>query len=214
MLLLYRHSFGSTKINHLARRLIGSFILGVFLITLLIVATLVYMFGNLFYGSPDTLPEALLVSEIVVGTATALIIWFFYYRSGAGTMLWIPRSWARFLTKRATKTKTPAEAFSLGMTSLIGELPFILVLMVTASSAIIALPLEWQFLAIATYTALSIAPLIIANLVSRTEYSISHIQRWREHNKTFLKIIAGCGLITLSAYLVVFKLLAHLGQGV
>ena len=61
---------------------------------------------------------------VSAGVAT----WIFYYRRGKnirnGTELWVPRPLAKYLNNRASKTKHSAEAFALGVISVLSELLF------------------------------------------------------------------------------------------
>ena len=118
-------------------------------------------------------------------------------------MLWIPRSLALFLSRRAKKTKHSAEAFSLGLTSVVGELLLIAAPLTIACLAIVSLPSNFQLIGVVSYLVVSITSLVAVTLLVGAGHSISKIQKWREANKHFLQFSAGSMLIALAAYVYV-----------
>ena len=117
----------------------NSFILGVFLLTGLLTTTIVYYASILI---DHTAAAERLIAAIVCGLMVGLGVatWAFYYRRGEGTALWLPRGFAHYLTKRSKATRGSAEAFALGMASIIAEIVFIIGPVLAASLAIVTLP--------------------------------------------------------------------------
>ena len=131
----------------------------------------------------------------------------FYYRMGKSTELWLPKSIAGFINKRAKLTESNTEAFSLGMLACFAEFPFTLILILVTANSILALPQALQILAIAIYTLLSVLPLAIMRIVVRKGQTVVDVQRWRIKNKNFIRVISGIGFMVLAGFLLVFKVL-------
>ena len=184
------HALGRKLAARRTLRLLFSFVAGAFTMTLLCVSFASYAIG-VFALHSSLLWITLTAGLMIVGLAVIL----FYYRKTEGTELWISRSFARFLRKRTAKASLAAEAFSLGLTSVVAELLFTIVPIITAACAIIALPPIWQIVA-------SLGLLIVALLIGSGR-QLSRIQRWREQNKYFLQFAAGLGLIILGFYIYV-----------
>ena len=132
-----------------------------------------------------------------------LAVWLFYYRKESGTTLWVPRGMARFLRDHTKATRHPSEAFSLGLSSVLGETLFIFAPLAVAALALLPLDPIWQVAGIALYTFVSLFSLLVVNSLIGSGHSISRIQKWRESNKRFLQFAAGSGLIILGFYLYV-----------
>jgi len=146
---------------------------------------------------------------IVMGVliALAVSVWTFYYRRGKSTELWLPKSVARYINKRANVTESNTEAFGLGMLACFAEAPFTIILVLVAGNSIVALPQALQILAIAVYTFLSILPLFVMRIAVRKGQTIVDVQKWRIRNKNFLRVLAGIGFLVLAVFLLAFKIL-------
>lgn len=136
-----------------------------------------------------------------------IAVWMFYYRREKGTALWIPRPLANFLTERTKSTSHGAEAFSLGLTSVISELIFIITPIIISGLALIQLAPLWQLAGIAIYAVISLLSLTIVWVLIGSGHKLSRIQEWREANKYFLQFAAGSGLVILSFYVYVDQVL-------
>lgn len=136
----------------------------------------------------------------------ALLMVLFYYRRGRGTQLWLPRPAAEYITARAKKTKSSVEAFALGSTTAVVELPFAL-----APLAIVAFALQgfaadrWLQLSIGYALAVTL-PLIFVAFYISSGHKISSVQRWREEAKDYLKWTSAVALLLLTIYLTVLRL--------
>jgi hypothetical protein len=144
----------------------------------------------------------------------SLSIWIFYYRREKGTMIWIPRSMADYLTKRTKSTKLSAEAFGLGLSSVFGELLFIIAPIFIASLTIIQLPPIWQLIGLGAYTIISMLSLLIVWVLISSGYNLGKVQKWRESNKYFLQFAAGAGLFILGYFVYVNVILTNLTGGI
>ena len=202
--LLSSHTIGAKRSHARLLGLTNSFTFGVMVMTVLVLST------TALVAQVGLAPDMRIVAWIA---ATGLLfglgiaVWIFYYRKEQGTTLWLPRGLARYLSDRTKATKQSAEAFGLGLSSVMAELLFILAPILVSALVLIRLEPTWQLAGIAIYTALSLFPLFIINALVGSGHKISHIQRWREHNKTFLQFIAGSGLVALGLYIYVDQVL-------
>lgn len=135
-------------------------------------------------------------------------VWLFYYRKEKGTALWIPRPVASFLSERTKATKRSAEAFSLGLTGVIGEVIFIIAPIIVSALVLINLDPLWQLAGIGIYTVVSLLSLIIVWVLVGSGHKLSNIQKWRESNKYFLQFAAGSGMLILGFYVYVAQVVA------
>jgi uncharacterized membrane protein (DUF485 family) len=203
--LLSGHAIGAKTAHAKLLRLTNAFSFGVAIMTMLILCFFAYILQHSF---GTTVPAVAWASGsgLVIGLGVA--VWVFYYRRSPGTSLWIPRSMARYLSDRTKQTKHSTEAFGLGLSSVVGELIFILAPMIISAFVLIQLSAGWQLLGILLYVFISLLPLLIVNGLIGSGHRLSNIQRWRENNKRFLQFAAGSGLLILGCYLYVDKVVA------
>ncbi len=205
--LLSGHAIGAKKSRSRVLRLTSSFTTGVGIMTLLLLSLTSLVFLHVF-GTEVPLIVWALVCGLVLGIGIA--VWLFYYRRGAdGTELWIPRSFAKFLSERSKKTNQSAEAFSLGLTSVISELIFIIPTVAIAALVLIDLPSIWQLVGIGIYTAISLLGLLIVWSLITSGKSLGRIQKWRTENKRFLQFSSGSALIVLGFFVYVSKIMTE-----
>lgn len=203
LVLLYHESLGK-HIKIKTKRLASNYILGAMLLIGLFLTAVCYFISVLTAGNLS-LKTLVIVTGILV--ALAISVCFFYYRSGRTTELWLPKTVSRYINRRARKTESNVEAFALGMLANFAELPFSLVLFLVAADSVLLLPAYWQILGIFLYTIIAILPLAVLRFSVKKGKTVAEIQKWRNKNKTFFKILAGCGFLTLALFLVAFKLL-------
>lgn len=204
LVLLSGHSLGSKHSQARLLRLTSSFVLGTMVMTLLLLSFTSLTLQSLFSTKA---PQVIWAATCGVLFGVAASVWMFYYRREKGTSLWIPRVLATYLTNRTKSTKLSGEAFSLGLTSVIGEILFIVAPIMAASLVLIQLPPLWQLGGIGIYTVISLVPLIIVWMLIGGGHKIARIQKWRESNKNFLQFAAGAGLIILGLFMYVTEIL-------
>ena len=203
--LLSSHTVGKGATPQKAFRLVGAFLGGTVVTTFLIVCTLLYLATTMdIWQQPSNLWT--IVCTLLIGIGVA--IWVLYYRRGTGTPLWIPRPFARFLTNRVRTTSLSVEAFSLGMTTVIAELPFMAAPVIASTLALAYLPTHLQLAAALGYVLVASGSMIVVTILIGSGHNLSHIQRWREANKRFLQFAAGSGLIILGFFLYVSQVVA------
>ena len=205
--LLSGHSLSVKRSQLRIFRLTTSFVFGAATTTILLLSFFV-LFLNYIMTADNTLFLWSIISGLLIGAGLA--VWFTYYRPGKGTALWIPRGFARFLTERTTTTQRSAEAFSLGVASVLGEILFLIAPLAVSAYALIHLPSYWQIASIVTYVAVSLSSLLIVWALVGYGRKLSSIQRWREKHKWFLQYCAAAGLVVLGAFTFVNEALGGL----
>lgn len=204
--LMSGHAIGAKRSHAKLMRLIGGFILGAGVMTMLLLGFISLVFLHSFAESGT--PKLAWVASCGLLFGIGIAVWLFYYRRQSGTTLWIPRSAAAYLSERTKLTKRSFEAFALGLTSITSELLFIIAPVIVSALVIIQLPPLWQLAGIGLYTAISLLSLLIVSVLVGSGHKLSVIQKWREKNKTFLQFCAGFGLLILGFYLYVDQVLA------
>jgi len=198
--LLSGHAIGSKTAHTKLIRLTTSFLLGVGTMTMLLISFTAFIFQQAFEANIP--PVAWAVSSgMLLGLGVA--VWSFYYRHEPGTSLWIPRAMARYLSDRTKATKLSAEAFGLGLSSVLGEIVFIIAPIVVSALVLIGLDPIWQLAGVALYTFISLLSLFVVYALIGSGHKLSQIQKWRESNKRFLQFAAGSGLLVLGFYIYV-----------
>lgn len=198
--LLSGHALGRKTAHMRLMSLVGSFILGAGIMTVLLLSSIAFTFGSLL---PERTPLLVWAACTGGGVGVGFSVWLFYFRRESGTTLWIPRGLARFLSNRAKATKVSAEAFGLGLTSIIAELLFSFAPLAIAALVLVQLSPSWQLIGVLLYAGIALLPLMIVGILIGGGHKLSRIQRWRESNKRFLQFAAGSGLIILAAYVYV-----------
>lgn len=198
--LLSGHAIGTKAAHKRLLRLMGGFLTGAAVMTVLVVSFSALWFETSFKGQVPALAWAVTCGLLL---ALGIAVWMFYYRREPGTSLWLPRSMARYLTGRTKATRLAAEAFGLGLGSVIAELLFIVGPVVVAGLVLTKLSPLWQLAGLGIYVFTSLLSLLIVAGLIGSGHSLSHIQRWREENKGFLQFSAGSGLIILGFYVYV-----------
>ena len=204
LLLLYHASLGK-HIKRKAGELVTNYIFGNGFLTLILVSAVAFVIYTIFNGSMN---PAMLTIFVGVLVALAVSVWVFYYRWGSkGTELWLPKSVSKFINKRANLTDNNTEAFGLGMLACFAELPFTLVLILSAANSIISLPEGLRIFMVTIYTLLSVSPMIAMRIAITNGQTVVDIQKWRMKNKNFLRVWSGAAFAVLAFFLLAFKII-------
>ena len=203
--LLSGHAIGSKTAHTKLLRLTNAFTFGVAIMTMLLLSFFALMAQYAFHAPVPTIAW---VGSCGLLFCLGLAVWIFYYLREAGTSLWVPRNFARYLSDRTKATKQSAEALSLGMTSVFAELLFIFTPLAVSALVLVELTPSYQLLGIFIYILISLAPLLLVNGLIGSGHKLSRIQKWRETNKRFLQFSAGAGLLILGFYLYIDKVVA------
>ncbi len=198
--LMSGHAIGSKRSHTNLLKLTNGFLLGAAVMTTLLLSTTAFTVTQLFGNEVPLLAWAV-AGGLLVGIGIS--VWAFYYRREKGTVLWLPRTFAGFLSERSKHTKNTGEAFGLGLTSVFAELLFILGPIFISSLALVYLPSSWQLFGVALYTVISLLSLLVIGGMIGSGHTLGGIQKWRENNKHFLQFTAGSGLLVLGVYVFV-----------
>lgn len=211
MTLLSGHSLSAKRSGKRALALVTYFFLGAVVMTMLVVSFIAYVITRSYAGE---LPIWIWTVSSSLLLGLGIVVWAFYYRPGRdGTALWLPRSAARFLSERTKSTRNGAEAFSLGLTSVVAELVFVVPPALAAALAITTLPVVWQLPGVLLYVLVASLGLGIVVVLTGSGRRISTIQRWREAHKRFLQFAAGGGLLVLGFFIYVTYVVAPMMTG-
>lgn len=200
--LLSSHTIGRRLPNNRLLNLNFWYILGVVLaITLLQLGIIAALRLAIAHDSTTATVVTLGIAPLI-----AIMTVLFYYRGGRGTRLWLPRPAAEYITTRAKRTRSSVEAFSLGVTTAITELPF-----AVAPLAIVAFAFQgmaadsWLQLSLGYALAVS-TPLVFVAFYISSGHKVSSVQRWRESAKGFLQWTSAGMLILLTIYIEVLHI--------
>lgn len=203
--LLGGHAIGSKRSHAAVLRLTTAFVCGAGVMTILLLSFIALVVMQLLDGGQTPQLVWAIACGLLFGIGVA--VWLFYYRRQKGTTLWIPRPVATYLSERTKATKHSAEAFGLGLVSVIGELIFIIAPLLISALVLIQLPALWQLAGIGIYTVISLLSLVIIWVLIGSGHQLSRIQLWREKNKHFLQFAAGSGLLILGFYVYVLEVM-------
>lgn len=203
--LMSGHALGSGRSHTRLVSLLGGFTAGAATMTTLLICTLGFLLQYFLAG--EHVPQVVWAAACGLLFGVGVAVWLFYYRRGKGTILWLPRQTAEFLTERSKKTRNTGEAFALGLASVFGELLFISAPLLVSVLVLLPLSPDLQLLGIALYVGISLLSLLTVAILVSGGHKLSTIQRWREANKTFLQFAAGSALFILGFYLYVNEVL-------
>ncbi len=204
--LLSGHSIGAKRSQAKVLGMTTSFVIGVGVMTVLLLSFISIVLIDTLGGNVPPVAWAM-ACGLLLGIGVA--VWLFYYRRENGTSLWVPRPIANYLTDRTKATTHSAEAFSLGLTSVLAEFIFIIAPLVISALVLIQMSPGWQLVGIGLYTIVSMLSLIIVWVLIGSGHKLSIIQKWRESNKYFMQFAAGSGLIVLGFYTYVVEVVGR-----
>lgn len=195
--LLSSHAIGAGKRHSQVFRLDIGYTLGAIVMTAGLLA-LLNAKVQLLVGNITPLHWAI-TAGLLGGAGAAVLL--FYYRPHKGTLLWLPRSFVEYASTRAKKTRNGFEAFAIGATMVIAELPFIAAPLVVTALLMQTAPADQQLWILVGYSIIACLPLLVMTVLISSGHKISTIQRWRETNKTFLQWSSGLVLVMLGVYI-------------
>ena len=178
------------------------FIIGVesaFTITIL----LVYLMLTTIYS---VIPNINILTWIICGIIAALGLasFFFYYRKGDNSELFISRSLAKNINIKARSIKKRSDAFILGFLSPLPELIFTIPLYVAASIAIVEIGENTIARAglVSLFVFLTIIPILFYQLFSQ-HYNLATYLRFRFKNKTFFRVFISIMYFILAIFIII-----------
>lgn len=200
LILLYHASMGQHR-RRKTRSLTRCYIFGALTITLLMVSSIAFWISQ-------TAGRALSLEVSLVCTgaflACAVVMWLLYYRRGKNTELWLPRSFTRYIARKASRTNDQVEAFSLGTLSAFAEMPMSIAIFFVVANTILQLSAGLQIAGIACYLLIVATPMIALKFYIRTNGNVVAAQKWRVKNKLFIRVMSSASFIVLSAFMTAF----------
>lgn len=200
LILLYHNSLGKHR-RRKTRFLARNYIYGSCAITFLMTCTLCFLIGNFFNGA---LTAEWLTICAGIFAACGAIMCLLYYRKGKTTELWLPKSFTRFIQKKARQTNDTVEAFSLGLVSSFAEMPFSIAIYFVVANCILNLSGSLQIIAAISYAIFTAIPLIVLKVHVKTGRNAVEAQKWRVKNKAFSKVFSGSAFMILAAFVVAY----------
>lgn len=121
--------------------------------------------------------------------ALGCFAFFFYFRSGPGTKLFISRKLAHRYHHKAETVKTRSDAFVLGLSASVSELAFSLPLyLITATVIMRTFPNSAERAGlIILFILVAVLPLLILHSAATTGRTLADFTRFRFKNKTFFR---------------------------
>lgn len=193
--LMSGHALGKQTSRRRLQKLVSSFTWGVVFIWWLLVSTTCLMLYFSLGGSLVTVNFWALL--IILAVAQALILICLLLLHPNTQHPWVRQGFKNFLTKRAQKTSSTAEAFSLGVASVIGQLPVLIVPLIIAGSTLINFSNRYLIINIAWFSLLTALPLFIIRCLINSETSIATVQKFCWRNRSFFKGLLIISLLTL-----------------
>ena len=170
--------------------------LSVYLLVALVVADLPHLGANILTW---------ILTGITI--ALALISFFFYFRPGPGTQLFIPRRIAKSLTQHAKAVKTRSDAFTLGALANTPELIFTLPLYIITSAEILRMSIAHPSSPLLTiiYIVVPTIPLFIERWRFHLGHNLAESARTRVHNKNFTRFFLCLNYLLISILIITFR---------
>ncbi|MBR3132039.1 hypothetical protein IKG33_01350 [Candidatus Saccharibacteria bacterium] len=206
-ILFYHYTIGRFS-RKSASRLSLFFILGTEIISACLFLSVYFLTSILFFDHPDLRNNVL--TWIIVGVLFALSFasFFFYFRRGPGTRLFIPREFANTLIHYAKTVKTTSDAFVLGALTGVLELMFTLPLYIITSAEIMRMnnmPLPNTLLTI-IYILSPVVSLFIKRWLFQSGRNLAQIERSRIKDKNFTRVLLGSSYFIIAILIICFRI--------
>lgn len=183
------------------------FILGTEIIAACLYLSIFYLTCIFFFD--NLAPETSILFWAIAGILISLgiISFFFYFRRGSGTKLFIPRKYARGLDLNARSVKTRSDAFLLGALAGTCELFFTLPLYLITCIEIMKIGLEGFSSGLLTiiYILTPIIPLFFIRWRYQSGYNLANIERSRVKDKLFTRFIIAFSYIFIAILIICFR---------
>lgn len=141
--------------------------------------------------------------------AESIAGFFFYYRKGKFTALFVSRQSAKNLSIHAQKVKTRSDAFILGLFAGTPELIFTLPLYIISATELMKITTIPRALIIAIYITVSIFPLFVIRTLYRCGYNLATIERLRVRAKLFVRLAICISFLLLTIATIGLGVLNH-----
>ena len=183
------------------------FILGAEIITTCLYLSIFYLTCIFFFDNLH--PETTILFWAIAGILIALgiVSFFFYFRRGSGTKLFIPRKYAKALDLSAKSVKTRSDAFMLGALAGTCELIFTLPLYIVTCIEIMRMGSEGFASNFRTvlYILTPVIPLFFSRWKYQSGLNLADIQKSRTHDKVFTRFILAFSYILIAVLIICFR---------
>ena len=204
--LLYHYALGNFS-KRKASYLSLFFILGVEVITTCLYLSIFYLTCIFFFDNLH--PETSILFWALAGILIALgiISFFFYFRKGTGTKLFIPRKYAKALDYSASTVKTRSDAFMLGAITGTYELIFTLPLYLVTCVEIMKMGVVGFSSNLLTiiYILIPVIPLFFIRWQFQSGFNLADIERSRIKDKTFTRFLLALCYIMIAILIICFR---------
>ena len=184
------------------------FILGAETIAACLFLSCYFITYVLFIGNAR--PETGIFAWIAIGVLVVLaaVSFFFYYRKGSGSRLFIPRHIAKALDENAKKVKTRSDAFTLGALAGTYELAFTLPLYIVTAVEIMEMNTEYfsSNLLTVLYILTPTVPLFVVRWMFQTHHNLADIMRARVKDKNFTRLMLAICYITIAILIIYHRI--------
>ena len=183
------------------------FIIGAEIINALIFLAVYFLLSFFMLGNFGLKNDIFSYALIGVFSVLAIICFFFYYRRGSGTQLFIPRSYAKGLDRVANSTNSRKEAVLLGTLAgsyeLVFTLPlFIIVATIALEFSISHLPAN---LIAILFVVSPLLPLFIIRWQYQSGHNLAEIIRLRIKNKIFIRSMLTLCFFLIAVLIIYYK---------
>ncbi len=200
MTLMSSHSLGKQRSITRLLALNTSYTLGAITSHSLLLGTAVYLVSAIYIIDDRSWWLLVAMLNVIFGALAGL----YYYRRQKGTVLWMPRKIAEYLSKRAKSTSNTIEAFLLGYMSALAELPFIIAPLSIVAVLLRGTPSIEKAASVLSYAIIVSLPLLAITALVGSGHKISTTQRWRESNKSFLQYTASFGSLLIALFIIAY----------
>ena len=204
--LTYHYALGKYSENK-ASYLTLFFIIGVEVISVCLFLSTFFLVSIIFFTGFR--PETSIVTWILAGILIALsfLAFFYYYRPGNGTKLFIPAKYIKGLRFSAKTIKTKSDAFVLGVLSSVSEFIYTFPLYVLVSAEIMRLSLQDVHVNLFAliFVLAPLIPLFVIRYKFQAGYSLADIIKSRNKNKFFTRLILSLNYLIIAIIILCFR---------
>lgn len=204
--LTYHYALGKYSENK-ASFLTLFFIIGVEVISVCLFLSTFFLISIIFFAGFKS--ETSIITWILAGILIALsfLAFFYYYRPGNGTKLFIPAKYTKGFKYNAKIVKTKSDAFVLGVMSSVSEFIYTFPLYIIVSAEITRLALQDVHVNLFAliFVLAPLIPLFVIRYKFQAGYSLADVIKSRNKNKFFTRLILGLNYLIIAILILCFR---------
>ena len=201
------HALGRQTSQRRLRLMVDQFALGFVIMTWLVISTTCLVLHFSLHDLIKTSWFWTIISGVILGQGLLMTLLDFSKKTSPHP--WLNQVMRQFLTKRASKTRSPAEAFSLGLTSFLTQTPIVLLTFIVAGATLLVLPGQFLVPGTIIFSLTLGVPLLMFRGYLRNNQSGVGVQQFIVKNRRFFQIVRLICLLVL--VLIITSELSHLG---